>query len=323
MPAAESGHRAPASAAPAARRPAASASHAFAFRCAAFALATAVLACGSSPDGGTGDADGADAAAEAADVPHEIAADVPGGEDAGADESGGGDVAEALEDEPDDETEDAGDPCPPLMALVDDAFCIDIYEGRLEEQDAAGTWSAAEPYFTVGARIVRAVPAEGAVPQGYISGGEAQAACGRSGKRLCTSDEWLVACQGPAGHVYPYGDEHIDGACNDRYAGGHPVVDYFGTSEGVWDMAHMNDPGINRQPGTVAPGGSFADCSSDWGVLDMHGNLHEWVADADGTFRGGFYADAVLNGPGCLYRTTAHDSTYHDYSTGFRCCADR
>jgi hypothetical protein len=46
------------------------------------------------------------------------------------------------------------------------------------------------------------------------------------------------------------------------------------------------------------------------------------VADGDGTFRGGFYADAALNGPGCTYRTTAHASSYHDYSTGFRCCAD-
>ena len=37
----------------------------------------------------------------------------------------------------------------------------------------------------------------------------------------------------------------------------------------------------------------------------------------------GFYADAKLNGPGCTYATTAHEFTYHDYSTGFRCCADK
>ena len=30
--------------------------------------------------------------------------------------------------------------------------------------------------------------------------------------------------------------------------GGHPVVDYFGTADGVWDGVHMNDPGINQQP---------------------------------------------------------------------------
>ena len=35
-----------------------------------------------------------------------------------------------------------------------------------------------------------------------------------------------------------------------------------------------------------------------------------------------FYVDAVRNGPGCLYTTTAHALPYHDYSTGFRCCAD-
>jgi hypothetical protein len=52
------------------------------------------------------------------------------------------------------------------------------------------------------------------------------------------------------------------------------------------------------------------------------GNLHEWTADPAGTFRGGFYVDTKLNGPGCLYATTAHDSSHWDYSTGFRCCAD-
>jgi sulfatase modifying factor 1 len=39
-------------------------------------------------------------------------------------------------------------------------------------------------------------------------------------------------------------------------------------------------------------------------------------------FRGGYYVDTSLNGNGCLYATTAHDTSYWDYSTGFRCCAD-
>jgi sulfatase modifying factor 1 len=41
-----------------------------------------------------------------------------------------------------------------------------------------------------------------------------------------------------------------------------------------------------------------------------------------GTFMGGYFVDAKLNGPGCEYLTTAHAKTYRDYSTGFRCCAD-
>ena len=54
----------------------------------------------------------------------------------------------------------------------------------------------------------------------------------------------------------------------------------------------------------------------------MMGNVHEWTADPAGTFRGGYYVDTVENGNGCLYATTAHDTSYSDYSTGFRCCAD-
>ena len=100
------------------------------------------------------------------------------------------------------------------------------------------------------------------------------------------------------------------------------MVDYFGTSDGVWDTAHMNDAGINQQEGSLAPGGAHPDCVSAWGVYDLHGNLHEWTADADGVFRGGFYADATINGPGCTYTTTAHSTAYHDYSTGFRCCTE-
>ena len=54
----------------------------------------------------------------------------------------------------------------------------------------------------------------------------------------------------------------------------------------------------------------------------MVGNLHEWVADPKGTFMGGFFMDTFQNGEGCEYRTTAHGFDYHDYSTGFRCCAE-
>jgi hypothetical protein len=29
-----------------------------------------------------------------------------------------------------------------------------------------------------------------------------------------------------------------------------------------------------------------------------------------------------LNGEGCESATTAHDASFRDFSTGFRCCAD-
>jgi sulfatase modifying factor 1 len=53
----------------------------------------------------------------------------------------------------------------------------------------------------------------------------------------------------------------------------------------------------------------------------MVGNLHEWTADPNGTFQGGYWLDTSQHGDGCAYRTISHGFTYHDYSTGFRCCA--
>lgn len=261
----------------------------------------ALLGCaGSDPTIRRGAADGRDQPGST-----DTAVSDSGGTDSGSGDSGGGDPG----------------PCPVDMVLVDTA-CVDVAEGGLEVRDDDGSWMAGSPYLLVDDQEVRAVVALGSVPQAYISGEEAAVACEASGKRLCTSDEWLLACQGAEGRVFPYGDTHDPTACNDSYAGGHPVVDYFGTSEGIWDAEHMNDPGINQQEGTVAAGGAHVDCVTPEGVFDLHGNLHEWVSDAEGVFRGGFYADAEINGVGCSYRTSAHTATYHDYSTGFRCCAD-
>jgi len=84
----------------------------------------------------------------------------------------------------------------------------------------------------------------------------------------------------------------------------------------------MNQPTLNQLDGTLAKTGAHVGCTNGYGVYDMVGNLHEWVADPDGTFYGGFYQDTTSQGDGCAYITTAHAAKYHDYSTGFRCCAD-
>jgi hypothetical protein len=206
--------------------------------------------------------------------------------------------------------------CPAGMLGVD-AFCIDRYEASLVRVADGSPWS---PYHNPDTTPVRAVSLAGAVPQGYVTGDQAGDACVAAGKRLCTDSEWLRACRGPSSTVYPYGDTREPGTCNDARAV-HPAIEFFGTSDDwIWSM--LGHPCINQLAASLAETGSHPGCVTAEGALDMMGNLHEWTSDPAGTFRGGFYVDTVINGNGCLYATTAHNTLHWDYSTGFRCCAD-
>lgn len=218
-------------------------------------------------------------------------------------------------------------PCEDGMALVTGggdthAVCIDRWEATLVDVFVDGHEEPHPPFEPVGWGPVRAITRAGVLPQAYISRNEAAVACRASGKRLCKEEEWVRACGGEDATTYPYGVTHEDLACNDH--GRAPIAALHGfrgaaaySSNGI-----MNDPQLNQLPGTLTPCGSHTRCKTRAGVFDMVGNLHEWVDDPDGTFVGGYYLDTTLNGNGCKYRTVAHGPSYHDYSTGFRCCAD-
>lgn len=205
--------------------------------------------------------------------------------------------------------EEALDPgCPAGMVQID-TFCIDAFEASLAD---------ASPFHPP-TGTPRAVSLRGAVPQAHISQVQAAAACSAAGKRLCTDDEWLRACRGPGDTQYPYGPTRMPGVCNDARAT-HPAVELYGTAAS-WVFSHLDSPCFNQLAASLGRTGEQAGCVTAEGAFDMMGNLHEWTADPAGTFRGGFYVDTRLNGEGCAYRTTAHDVSYRDYSTGFRCCA--
>jgi formylglycine-generating enzyme required for sulfatase activity len=206
------------------------------------------------------------------------------------------------------------------MALVADRCCIDKWEASLVELAADGEKPFSPYESPEGGVLVRAVSRPDVVPQGYISRDQAERACKASDKRLCTDEEWVTACRGDPPQAYPYGNAREKGACND--AGISPLHVYYPEAPSTYQMGPMNDARLNQTPNTVARTGEFARCVGPYGVFDMVGNLHEWVMSARPTFRGGYFQDTRINGEGCAYHTTAHGAGYHDYSTGFRCCAD-
>lgn len=235
-------------------------------------------------------------------------------------------------------------PCPPGMVLLN-RYCIDAYEDALEEETPTGF--APHPYYErpPSDKRYRAVSAAGQFPQGYISRVEAKAACEASGKRLCSKREWQYACRGKGFQTYPYGDRGVKDKCNTGKI--HLLTQMFKHPQGGMKYEeHFNSPELNKTPGFLAKSGEYADCTTERGVHDMVGNLHEWVSDTvtqdlvdkleddhverrnqpwhegNGVFMSGFYSTTSEHGPGCYFITIAHEPTYHDYSIGFRCCED-
>jgi sulfatase modifying factor 1 len=233
------------------------------------------------------------------------------------------------------------EPCPPEMAHIG-RYCVDRYEGHLVTKNDDGTTMLWPHYDRPENATFFAQSAAGVFPQAYISRVEAKKACGNSGKRLCSRSEWMRACKGSRGTRYPYGNDGKRGACNTGK--GHLLHTFFGAKRGGWSYENFNDPKLNQEPGFLGKSGEYEKCHSDEEVFDIVGNLHEWINDDVGTdieqvlekdgverkeqpwragnamFMGGFFSTTVEHGPGCTYTTIAHEPTYHDYSTGFRCC---
>jgi hypothetical protein len=164
----------------------------------------------------------------------------------------------------------------------------------------------------------------GAKPLVMQSANDANEWCTNHHKRMCTEDEWISACQGSDRRSYPYGNEHVDGRCND---------------DKVW--LKVDEAMLAKWPAPEAkahakdlyqaePSGSKRKCTSEAGAHDMTGNVEEWVVRTRdhandypdiliGCYWSGCYGG---NKPTCHSTNNAHGPGFRFYETGFRCCRD-
>jgi sulfatase modifying factor 1 len=229
--------------------------------------------------------------------------------------------------------------CPQEMVLVG-SYCVDKYEAHLVRADAP---DVVLPHFETPRPEVKIMARSraGITPQGYVNRADAVRACKAAKKRLCSAKEWYGACSGRRQTKYPYGDTEISNQCNTGKP--HLMQRLFGVGVPYTYLNHYNSARLHKEPGFLAKSGDYAGCVNDYGIYDMVGNLHEWVADdvsmrlldevplefgakliganGSGAFMGGYFSSQGEHGRGCTYTTATHAADYHDYSTGFRCCA--
>lgn len=162
----------------------------------------------------------------------------------------------------------------------------------------------------------------GARPLVMQSADDAVAWCSARGKRLCTEDEWIGACEGDEHRTYPYGAEHVEGRCNDD----KPWREVHEATLAKWPAQEARDHAKELYQAT--PSGAKRKCTSEAGVHDLTGNVEEWVVRTRshngawpylliGYYWAGCYGG---NKPTCHSTNNAHSPAFRFYETGFRCC---
>ena len=146
--------------------------------------------------------------------------------------------------------------------------------------------------------------ADSKLPVTGVDWNDAQAYCKFAGARLPTEAEWEKAARGEDAREYPWG--------NDAECG-----------RGNWGVFEGEGPCAGKNPGRPVPVGQYPSGASPYGVLDLGGNVWEWVADKYDedpkrrVVRGGSCCSYFV-GPRAANRN-AWAPQHRDSDLGFRC----
>jgi formylglycine-generating enzyme required for sulfatase activity len=142
------------------------------------------------------------------------------------------------------------------------------------------------------------------LPVTQVSWHEARAYCAFAGGRLPTEDQWEKAARGTDGREFPWG-QTLD------------------CTHANWGNFDGEGPCAGANPGRPVPVGQYPGGASPYGILDLGGNVWEWVETA--------YEDEpgrrlVRGGSCCSYfvepraaNRNAWAPQYRDGDLGFRC----
>jgi formylglycine-generating enzyme required for sulfatase activity len=149
----------------------------------------------------------------------------------------------------------------PVHKVTLSAFCMDRTEVTLDAYDACVKAGQCSAVANANSISCGKLPENSGRAVNCVTWDQAQAYCKARDGRLPTEAEWEYAARGTDGRLYPWGNEPPD---RTRFQG--------------------SDDGDRFCPGCPRKVGQFPKGASPFGVLDMLGNVLEWVADYKGPY---------------------------------------